>query len=169
MNKKIEDNPEYKKKKTQKAVLKYANLQPENINQKVEIIAEHFLEKVEWQLNHTAKGMVVTDSREAAVRYKLAFDEYIEANNLKGFKALVAFTGSLKLKEDDTTEFSESKMNGFSDSKTKDAFNTSEYQVLLEANKHQTGYDQPLLVAMYVDKQLKGTCSTNMRLNRTYP
>lgn len=170
VNKKIEDNPEYKKKKTQKAVLKYANLQPENIKQKVEIIAEHFLDKVEWQLNHTAKGMVVTDSREAAVRYKLAFDEYIKANDLKGFKALVAFTGSLKLKEDDTTEFSESKMNGFADSKTKDAFNTSEYQVLLVANKYQTGYDQPLLVAMYVDKQLKGTAAVQTlgRLNRTY-
>lgn len=169
VNKKIADNPEYKKKKTQQAVLKYANLQPENIKQKVEIICEHFIDKVEWQLNHTAKAMVVADSREAAVRYKLAFDAYIKEHDLKNFKALVAFTGSLKLKEDDTTEYSETKMNGFSESKTKDIFNTSEYQVLLVANKYQTGYDQPLLVAMYVDKQLKGTAAVQTlgRLNRT--
>ena len=170
INKKINDNPEYKKKKTEKAVLKYANLQPENICQKVEIIIEHFLEKVEWQLDGTAKAMVVADSREGAVRYKLAFDEYIEQHNLKGIKALVAFTSSLKLDENGP-DYSESKMNGFSDSKTKDMFNTSEYQVLLVANKYQTGYDQPLLVAMYVDKQLKGTSAVQTlgRLNRMYP
>lgn len=170
INKKIADNPEYKKKKTEKAVLKYANLQPENIKQKVEIIIEHFLEKVEWQLDRTAKAMVVADSREGAVRYKLAFDEFIEKNDLKGIKALVAFTSSLKVDENGQ-EYTETKMNGFSESKTKEMFNTSEYQILLVANKYQTGYDQPLLVAMYVDKQLRGTSAVQTlgRLNRIYP
>lgn len=169
-NKKVADNPEYKKKQIQKAVLKYANLRPENIEQKVEIIIEHFLEKVEPQLNHTAKAMVVTDSREAAVRYKLAFDKVIEEKNIEGLKALVAFTGHIKLKEDESVEYTETKMNGFPESQTKDTFDTAEYRVLLVANKYQTGYDQPLLVAMYVDKQLKGASAVQTlgRLNRIY-
>lgn len=170
-HKKVADNPEYKKKQIQKAVLKYANLQPENIEGKVEIIIEHFLEKVESQLNHTAKAMVVTDSREAAVRYKQAFDKIIAQKHIDGLKALVAFTGGVKLKEDELVEYTETKMNGFPEKKTKDAFNTTEYQILLVANKYQTGYDQPLLVAMYVDKQLKGAAAVQTlgRLNRTYP
>ena len=170
VNKKIADNKEYKKKKTQRAILKYANLQPENIEGKVAIIAEHFLDKVAWQLNGTAKAMVVADSREAAVRYKQAFDKYSSEHNISGLRTLVAFTGSLTLKDDPSeTSYSEASMNGFSESKTKDAFNTSEYQILLVANKYQTGYDQPLLVAMYVDKQLKGTAAVQTlgRLNRT--
>ena len=170
-NKKVADNPEYKKKQIQKAVLKYANLRPENIEQKVEIIIEHFLEKVEPQLNHTAKAMVVTDSREAAVRYKLVFDKVIKEKNIEGLKALVAFTGHIKLKEDESIEYTETKMNGFPESQTKDTFDTAEYRVLLVANKYQTGYDQPLLVAMYVDKQLKGASAVQTlgRLNRIYP
>lgn len=169
INKKVADNPEYKKKKTERAVLRYADLQPENIEQKVEIIVEHFLEKVEPLLNHTAKAMVVTSGREDAVRYMLAFDKYIRAHGLTGLKVLVAFTGGLKLKEDETIEYTEAKMNGFPDTRTKDAFNTSEYQILLVANKYQTGYDQELLVAMYVDKVLKGTSAVQTlgRLNRT--
>lgn len=169
-NKKVADNPEYKKKQIQKAVLKYANLQPENIEQKVEIIIEHFLDKVEPQLNHTAKAMVVTDSREAAVRYKLAFDKIIADKNIDGLHTLVAFTGGVKLKENESVEYTETKMNGFPESQTKDTFNTTEYQILLVANKYQTGYDQPLLVAMYVDKQLKGAAcvQTLGRLNRMH-
>lgn len=170
-NKKIADNPEYKKKQIQKAVIKYANLRPENIEQKVEIILEHFVEKVEPQLDHTAKAMVVTDGREAAVRYKQAFDRMIVEKHIDGLKTLVAFTGGVHLKEDETVEYSETKMNGFPESQTKDTFNTTEYRILLVANKYQTGYDQPLLVAMYVDKQLKGAAAVQTlgRLNRTSP
>lgn len=115
--------------------------------------------------------MVVTDSREAAVRYKQAFDKIIAQKHIDGLKALVAFTGGVKLKEDELVEYTETKMNGFPEKKTKDAFNTTEYQILLVANKYQTGYDQPLLVAMYVDKQLKGAAAVQTlgRLNRTYP
>ena len=154
-----------------KAVIKYAMLQPENIEQKAEIIIEHFLEKVEWRLDHTAKAMIVTDSREAAVRYKLAFDKYIKENDYKNLKALVAFTGSLHLRENESVEYSETKMNGFPETKTKDIFNTSEYQILIVANKYQTGYDQSLLCAMYIDKQLKGTAAVQTlgRLNRMHP
>ncbi len=170
-NKKVEDNPEYKKKQISKAVLKYANLRPENIEQKVEIILEHFLSKVEPELNHTAKAMVVTDSREAAVRYKLAFDKIINEKNIEGLKTLVAFTGTVKLREDDSNEYSESRMNGIPESQTKDSFDTVDYKLLLVANKYQTGYDQKLLVAMYVDKQLKGAAAVQTlgRLNRISP
>lgn len=169
-HKKIADNPEYKKKQIQKAVLKYANLQPENIEGKVEIIIEHFLEKVAPQLNYTAKAMVVTDGREAAVRYKLAFDKIIKEKNIEGLKTLVAFTGTVPLKNN-PNEYTEANMNGFPDTQIKDNFNTTEYQILLVANKYQTGYDQPLLVAMYVDKQLKGASAVQTlgRLNRMYP
>lgn len=169
VNKKIAENKEYKKKKTQRAILKYADLQPENIGGKVEIIIDHFLNKVAWQLNGTAKAMVVADSREGAVRYKQAFDKYISEHNISGLQTLVAFTGGLTLKDDPSgTQYTEASINGFSDSKTKDYFNTSEYQILLVANKYQTGYDQPLLVAMYVDKQLKDTAAVQTlgRLNR---
>ena len=170
-NKKVADNPAYKKKQIQKAVLKYANLRPENIEQKVEIILEHFIDKVEHQLNHTAKAMVVTDSREAAVRYKLAFDKLLTDKNIDGIKTLVAFTAGVRLREDESVEYTESKMNKFPESQTKSVFNTAEYRILLVANKFQTGYDQPLLVAMYVDKQLKGAAAVQTlgRLNRTYP
>lgn len=171
INKIIKDNPEFKKAKTQRAIYRYAMLHPTNIKQKIEIIMEHFMDHVMFLLNGEAKAMVVTDSREAAVKYKLAFDEYIKEHNIDNIKALVAFTGKLKIKSYGETEFSEPKMNGIPEKETKDAFNTSEYQVLLVANKYQTGYDQPLLCAMYVDKKLTGinAVQTLGRLNRTYP
>ncbi len=171
INKLISDNPEYEKTKTQRAIYRYAMLHPTNIAQKIEIIIEHFMSAVEYRLNHTAKAMVITDSREAAVRYKLAFDEYIKTHNIDNVKALVAFTGNLRLKETMDKVYSESSMNKFSDKETKDTFNTSEYQVLLVANKYQTGYDQPLLCAMYVDKVLNGinVVQTLGRLNRKIP
>lgn len=171
INKIIKDNPEFKKAKTQRAIYRYAMLHPTNIKQKIEIIMEHFMDHVMFLLNGEAKAMVVTDSREAAVKYKLAFDEYIKEHNIDNIKALVAFTGKLKIKGYGELEFSEPKMNGLPEKETKDAFNTSEYQVLLVANKYQTGYDQPLLCAMYVDKKLTGinAVQTLGRLNRTYP
>lgn len=171
INKIIKDNPEFKKAKTQRAIYRYVMLHPTNIKQKIEIIMEHFMDHVMFLLNGEAKAMVVTDSREAAVKYKLAFDEYIKEHNIDNIKALVAFTGKLKIKAYGELEFSEPKMNGLPEKETKDAFNTSEYQVLLVANKYQTGYDQPLLCAMYVDKKLTGinAVQTLGRLNRTYP
>ncbi len=171
INKIIRDNPEFKKAKTQRAIYRYAMLHPTNISQKIEIIMEHFMDHVMMLLDGNAKAMVVTDSREAAVRYKLEFDKYIKRNNIENIHALVAFTGKLRLRDFGEKEFSEPKMNGMPESETADAFNTSEYQVLLVANKFQTGYDQPLLCAMYVDKKLTGinAVQTLGRLNRTYP
>ncbi len=171
INKIIKDNPEFKKAKTQRAIYRYAMLHPTNIKQKIEIIMEHFMDHVMFLLNGDAKAMVVTDSREAAVKYKLAFDEYITEHNIENIKALVAFTGKLKIKSYGDKEFSEPKLNEMPEKETKDAFNTSEYQVLLVANKYQTGYDQPLLCAMYVDKKLDGinAVQTLGRLNRVYP
>ena len=171
INKIIKDNPEFKKAKTQRAIYRYAMLHPTNIKQKIEIIMEHFMDHVMFLLNGEAKAMVVTDSREAAVKYKIAFDEYIKEHNIDNIRALVAFTGKLKIKDYGDVEFSETKMNGIPEKETKDAFNTSEYQVLLVANKYQTGYDQPLLCAMYIDKKLTGinAVQTLGRLNRTYP
>ncbi len=171
INKIIHDNPEFKKAKTQRAIYRYAMLHPTNISQKIEIIMEHFMDHVMMLLDGNAKAMVVTDSREAAVRYKLEFDKYLERNNIENIRALVAFTGKLRLKDFGDREFSEPKMNGMPESDTAEAFNTSDYQVLLVANKYQTGYDQPLLCAMYVDKKLTGinAVQTLGRLNRTYP
>lgn len=171
INKKIKDNPEFKKAKAQRAIYRYAMLHPTNLKQKVEIIMEHFVDHVMFLLDGNAKAMVVTDSREAAVKYKKYFDEYIKEHNIEGIKTLVAFTGKLKVMDLGEEEFSESKMNGFPEKDTADIFNTSEFQVLIVANKYQTGYDQPLLCAMYVDKKLNGinAVQTLGRLNRTYP
>lgn len=171
INKLIKDNPEYEKTRTSRAIYKYAMLHPTNIAQKIEIIIEHFRDSVEYKLNGTAKAMVITDSREGAVRYKKAFDKYLKDHNIVDIQALVAFTGTLKLKETGDKSYSEESMNGAPESQTEDLFNTSEYQVLLVANKYQTGYDQPLLCAMYVDKVLKGinAVQTLGRLNRKIP
>lgn len=170
-NKKIADDPELKQNKTEKAIYRSAMLHPTNIKQKIEIIMEHFISKVRMKLDGNAKAMVVTDGRESAVRYKMAFDAYILEHNIENIRALVAFTGEIKLKETGETKYTESNMNGFSEDETADAFDTAEYQVLLVANKFQTGYDQPLLCAMYVDKKLNGVnaVQTLGRLNRSYP
>lgn len=170
-NKKVADNPEFKQNKTQKAIYRYAMLHPTNIKQKIEIIMEHFISKVRCKLDGNAKAMVIADSREGAVRYKMAFDAYILEHDIKNIKALVAFTGELKIKETGEKKYSESLINGFSENETADMFDTVEYQVLLVANKYQTGYDQPLLCAMYIDKVLKGVnaVQTLGRLNRCYP
>lgn len=170
-NKKIADNPDLKQKKTAKAIYRYAMLHPTNIKQKVEIIMEHFLDKVRNKLDGNAKAMVVADSREGAVRYKMAFDAYLLEHSIPDIKALVAFTGDVTLPEKTDKKYNETGMNGFSENETADRFNTKEYQVLLVANKYQTGYDQPLLCAMYVDKSLNGVnaVQTLGRLNRAYP
>lgn len=120
------------------------------------------------QLDGRAKAMVVTSSRKAAVKYKNAFVDYINENNYKGIQALVAFSGKVTL---DDKEYSESVMNNMSEDKLVKVFDSDWYQVLLVANKYQTGFDQPKLCAMYVDKRLKGVnaVQTLSRLNRIYP
>lgn len=158
--------------KAKKALARYAVLHPYNIAQRVVVIVEHFREHVAAKIGGKAKAMVVTDSRKAAVRYKLAMDKYIKERGYIGMKALVAFSGSVEDAESGPDEFTESNMNpDIKGAEPAEAFKQEEYRVLLVANKYQTGFDQPLLHTMYVDKRLSGVLAvqTLSRLNRTYP
>ncbi|MCV7192219.1 type I restriction endonuclease subunit R [Mycolicibacterium brumae] len=151
-----------------KAVMKWVKLNPQTISQKSAIIVEHFRENVAQLLDGHAKAMVVTDSRKAAVRYKLAIDDYI-AKKGYGYGTLVAFSGTVHDPESGPDDFSETTMNpGVRDLRT--AFNGDDRQIMIVANKFQTGFDQPLLCAMYVDRILSGVTAvqTLSRLNRTY-
>ena len=158
--------------KAKKVLARYAVLHPYNIAQKVVVIVEHFREHVAGKIGGKAKAMVVTDSRKAAVRYKLAMDRYLRERGYADLKALVAFSGSVEDLESGPDEFTEATMNP--DTKGRDpaeAFKQDEYRLLLVANKYQTGFDQPLLHSMYVDKRLSGVLAvqTLSRLNRTCP
>ncbi|WP_151752996.1 type I restriction endonuclease subunit R [Acinetobacter soli] len=163
---KIADNdPELAKNKTKALMARFVSMHPSVIAQKVEIIVEHFRTVTMHRIGGRAKAMVVTNSREQAVRYKLAFDEYIKENKYTGIKSLVAFSGKLEV---DGLEYTEPKMNGFKETELPDQFDTDDYQVLLVAEKYQTGFDQPLLHSMFVDKKLSGiqAVQTLSRLNR---
>lgn len=166
----VEDDPQISKSKTKRKIAKYRDIHPTNISQKVEIIVEHFKENVMHKIGGKAKAMVVTSSRESAVKYKIAFEKYIKEKGYEGIKALVAFTGSVLVEELDK-EFTEASMNGFKEEELPRKFATDEYQVLLVADKYQTGFDQPLLHTMYIDKKLRGVkaVQTLSRLNRTCP
>lgn len=158
--------------KAAKALARYARLHPYNIAQKVVVIVEHFREKVAERIGGKAKAMVVTDSRKAAVRYKLAFDKYIKERGYTDLQALVAYSGKVTDKESGPGEFTEASMNpGIGGREPSEAFKEDQYRVLLVANKYQTGFDQPLLHTMYVDKRLSGVLAvqTLSRLNRTRP
>src|SRR5690606_26301967 len=148
-------------------------LHPYNIAQKVVVIVEHFREHVAKKIGGKAKAMVVTDSRKAAVRYKLAMDKYLKEKGYdKEMRALVAFSGKVEDPESGPDEFTESNMNpDIRGREPAEAFKEDIYRVLLVANKYQTGFDQPLLHTMYVDKRLSGVLAvqTLSRLNRTYP
>jgi type I restriction enzyme R subunit len=171
INKAISDDPELKTRIAKRKIMNYINLHDKNIGQNIEIIAEHFCSNIMHLLDGKAKAMVVTSSRKAAIKYKLAFDEYVQKNHSdKKIKSLVAFTGEVSI---DGKEFKEEKMNGFSsDPKIfRKEFDRDEYQILFVANKCQTGFDQPKLCAMYIDKKLNGVnaVQTLSRLNRIYP
>lgn len=166
---------EVKTGKARKKLFQYASLHPTSIAQKVAIILEHFRGHVMHLLNGQAKAMVVTDSRKAAVRYKREFDKYMAKAGYHDFKALVAYSGTISDDEYGIKDADEGDLNGgnpkLKDDLIKDAFNTDEYRVLLVANKFQTGFDQPLLCAMYVDKRLDDVMAvqTLSRLNRVFP
>lgn len=158
--------------KAKKVLARYATLHPYNISQKVVVIVEHFREHVAAKIGGKAKAMVVTDSRKAAVRYKLAMDKYLKERGYADMKALVAFSGKVEDPESGPNEFTESNMNPeVKGLEPAQAFKQDEYRVLLVANKYQTGFDQPLLHTMYVDKRLSGVLAvqTLSRLNRTCP
>lgn len=165
INKAIEDDPELETIKAKRKIAKYIELHDTNIAQKVEIIIEHFKNRIMEELGGKAKAMVVTSSRQAAVKYRNEFENYIAKHGYTGIRALVAFSGKITL---DGKEYTESVMNSIAENDLPEAFESSNYQVLLVANKYQTGFDQPKLCAMYVDKKLRGVnaVQTLSRLNR---
>lgn len=167
---KVEDDPEVPRRKAARALARFVEFHDYEIAQKVEVIVEHFRTHTRHKIGGRAKAMVVTGSREHAVRYKLGFDKYIKDKGYTDVKSLVAFSGEITLKEFGDKKFTEVGMNnGIKESELPEKFNTEEYQVLLVAEKYQTGFDQPLLHSMYVDKRLAGiqAVQTLSRLNRT--
>ncbi len=166
-----EDDPNVERKKAAQALARFMRLHPHNIAQKTEVMVEHFNTFTRHKIGGRAKAMVVTGSRLEAVRYKQSFDRYI-AEKKYPIKTLVAFSGTVidDLVQDKTyTE--EGMNNGIREKELPEKFDSSEYQVLLVAEKYQTGFDQPLLHTMYVDKRLAGiqAVQTLSRLNRTHP
>lgn len=166
-----EEDPEVERKKAAKALARFMKLHPVNIAQKTEVMVEHFHAVTRHKIGGKAKAMVVTGSRLEAVRYKESFDRYIAA---KGYaiKTLVAFSGVViddKVKEKTYTE--EGMNGGIREKELPERFASPEYQVLLVAEKYQTGFDQPLLHTMYVDNRLAGiqAVQTLSRLNRVHP
>jgi type I restriction enzyme R subunit len=187
LGKRMVDEKRVDGKSAKRALARWMNLHPTNVTQKVRFIMEHFSKNVAHLLDGNAKAMVVTSSRPAAVRYKKAFDAFIEANpQYKEIRALVAFSGKLSGKDimhsdddrisgeafvcDEDAEFSEANMNpNIKGQDLRIAFDRPEYRVMLVANKFQTGFDQPKLVAMYLDKKIANAVDivqTLSRLNR---
>lgn len=163
--KKIDDDPEIDKIKGAKAVRNFASLHPHSIAQKVAIMIEHFNEITKHKIGGNAKAMLVTASRLHAVKYYFAFNKYIEHNKLNDLKALIAFSGSLNV---DGIEQTEEKINKIKEQALKNEFHDN-FNVLIVAEKYQTGFDEPLLHTMFVDKKLSGVkaVQTLSRLNRT--
>ena len=164
----IADDPDLDKRKAARALVRFVNLHPSNVSQKVEVIVEHFRGTVMSELERQAKAMVVTGSRLQAVRFKLAMDAYITEKGYSDLSCLVAFSGEV---HDGGVDYSEPGMNqGIKESELPKRFSGPDYNLLIVANKYQTGFDQPLLCAMYVDKRLGGiqAVQTLSRLNRTH-
>ncbi len=163
--KSIKDDPTFEEKPAKKAIARFASLHPHNVSQKTEIMVEHFRNVTCHKIGGQAKAMVVTSSRLHALRYKHAFDEYIKRKGYTDVQTLVAFSGTVF---DHEEPYTEPEINGFGEGELPEKFDTDEYQVLIVANKYQTGFDQPLLHTMFVDKKLSGiqAVQTLSRLNR---
>ena len=170
INKEIKDDPMCKTSDAKRQIARFVELHETNIAQRIEVIVEHFRTTVMQELGGTAKAMVITASRQGAVKYRKAFEDYINKKGYTDIKALVAFSGKVTLKDTDD-EFTETSMNGFPEDRLTKEFDKPDYQVLLVANKYQTGFDQPKLCAMYIMKKLKGVSAvqTLSRLNRICP
>ncbi len=169
INKEIEEDPRCKTTEAKRQIARFVELHETNIAQRVEVIVEHFRTTVMTELGGMAKAMVITASRQGAVKYRQAFEEYTKKKGYTDIHALVAFSGKVSL-PDDPIEYTEAGMNGFPEDRLPKEFD-GDYQVLLVANKYQTGFDQPKLCAMYVLKKLKGVSAvqTLSRLNRICP
>ena len=171
------DDPKFPQRRAARALCKYASLHPHNLSQKTEIIIEHFRTNVMHRIGGKAKAMVVTSSRLHAVRYMRAFQGYISEKGYTDVRPLVAFSGTVHDPDNDE-DYTEPGMNidivsgkPISESSLPERFDSPDYQILLVAEKYQTGFDQPLLQAMYVDKKLDGVqaVQTLSRLNRIAP
>jgi len=165
-----ESDEHVEKKKAARALARILTLHPHNLAAKTEVMVEHFRTHVKHKIGGRAKAMVVTDSRLHAVRYKQSFDKYIAEKGYKDVKTLVAFSGTVIDPEVPNKSWTEVGMNGgIKERELPEKFDSHEYQVLLVAEKYQTGFDQPLLHTMYVDKKLTGlqAVQTLSRLNRT--
>ena len=165
--KKVTDDPEFDQVKAKSLLKQFVSRHERTIAKKVAIIVEHFQASVSDKLGGKAKAMIVTSSRLHAVRYRLAVDAHLKSIG-SPYKTLVAFTDVVKDPKDGK-EYTEANMNGFPEAATGDRFEADEYRFLIVASKFQTGFDQPKLVAMYVDKKLGGVAcvQTLSRLNRT--
>ncbi len=169
--KSCEDDPNVERKKAARALSKYLRLHPHNIAQKTEIMVEHFHSVTCHKIGGRAKAMVVTGSRLEAVRYKQAFDKYIRSRGYS-IRTLVAFSGTVDDDKVKGVSYTEVAMNGgIREKELPELFATADYQVLLVAEKYQTGFDQPLLHTMFIDRRLAGiqAVQTLSRLNRTHP
>jgi type I restriction enzyme R subunit len=166
LSKQIEDDPNVNKKQAARAIGRFLSLHPHNLSQKTEVMVEHFRQVVAKKIGGKAKAMVVTGSRLHAVSYKEEFDAYIKEKGYTDIKTIVAFSG--KVIRNGLPDSTEVEMNGFKEKELPKKFGSGEYQLLLVADKYQTGFDQPLLHTMYVDKKLSGVkaVQTLSRLNR---
>lgn len=167
LSKEIEDDPKVNKKKASRAIGRFMSLHPHNLAQKTEVMVEHFRQIVSKKIGGKAKAMVVSSSRLHAVRYKEEFDKYIKEKGYTDIKTIVAFSGKV-IYGNAPEGVTEIELNGFSEKELPRKFASDEYQLLLVADKYQTGFDQPLLHTMYVDKKLSGVkaVQTLSRLNR---
>lgn len=172
------DDARVDEKSAKRALAKWLSLHPTNVAQKVELIIEHFRANVAHLLGGQAKAMVVTSSRASAVKYQLALERYCQSKGYQGIQSMVAFSGDVgnhEVQDNQFTEkyqFNESNRNpNLRGREMRKAFDTQDYQVMIVANKFQTGFDQPKLVAMYLDKKISGVeaVQTLSRLNRTFP
>jgi type I restriction enzyme R subunit len=168
------DEKEVDARRASTRIARWVRLHPYNIEQKVEVIVEHFRDKVYPLLDKQAKAMVVTGSRQEAVRYQLAMRAYIDEKRYREVHPLVAFSGSVPADEyipAEVTETSGELNPGLKGRDHREAFNTGDFNVMIVANKFQTGFDQPRLCAMYVDRKLQGVdcVQTLSRLNRRFP
>ena len=162
----VEEDPEYDKKKAMGKIRAYVERQPETIEKKAEIIVEHFLKKVYMKIGGKARAMVITSSIERAIEFYKVITRMLDERNSQ-YKAIVAFTD----KEIDGKVVNESELNGFPSAEIEQRVEQEPYRFLIVADKFQTGYDQPLLHTMYVDKQLSDVkaVQTLSRLNRCHP
>ncbi len=170
----IEDNPELPKSEATRAIVRFQSLHPWAVAQKTAVMVEQFRAVTRTAIGGQAKAMVVTASRLHAVRYMKEFKKYIANKGYNDLNVLVAFSG---LVVDGETEYTETKMNvtksgeNVRENQLKEAFHTDNFNILIVAEKYQTGFDEPLLHTMFVDKKLKGVkaVQTLSRLNRTMP